>query len=253
MEHTEAKQAVLGKQKVSAMRKLYMLKFAGRCAVLVLCLLAALLQPKAFEALGDFTGRLSGLHLLWLAWMADMLLQLVYVKKHVPLGSQKLFSERYLPARAGIDPGRLQVYIKEKNKSAYQVFLIYAAGIMILGQLKKIGLLGDIGLFLFCVFFYVCDLICVLFWCPFRIFMKTRCCTECRIFNWDHLMMFSPLLFVDGFYAKSLVVTAAAVFFLWEYHIAVHPERFWEGTNEALRCDSCTDKLCSQYCGKKRY
>ena len=83
--------------------------------------------------------------------------------------------------------------------------------------------------------------------------MKTRCCTECRIFNWDHLMMFSPLLFVDGFYARSLVVMAAAVFILWEYCIMAYPERFWEMSNEALKCSSCTDKLCSQYCGKKRY
>ena len=66
-------------------------------------------------------------------------------------------------------------------------------------------------------------------------------------------MMFSPLLFVDGFYAKSLVVMAAAVFILWEYCIMAYPERFWEGSNEALKCSSCMDKLCSQYCNKKRY
>ena len=66
-------------------------------------------------------------------------------------------------------------------------------------------------------------------------------------------MMFSPLLFVDGFYARSLVVMATAVFILWEYRIMAYPERFWEGSNEALQCASCADKLCSQYCNKKRY
>lgn len=31
-----------------------------------------------------------------------------------------------------------------------------------------------------------------------------------------------------------------------------HPERFWEHSNEALRCSNCTDKLCTQYCQKLR-
>ncbi len=247
----QALETIAVKKKISPMRKFYILKFIGRCLVLAGCVLAAFWRPSMFAVLQDFKGKFSLLHILWLAWMGDMLLQLVYVKKHVPLGSQKLFRQRYLPVRRGFDAHKLQAYIKERTRSAYQVFLIYAAGIAVLGLLKKFGLLGDIALLVICAFFYVCDLICVLIWCPFRIFMKTRCCTECRIFNWDHLMMFSPLLFVDGFYARSLVVMAAAVFILWEYCIMVYPERFWEGSNEALQCRNCIDKLCSQYCGKR--
>lgn len=239
--------------KLSPMRKTYILKFIGRCCVLLFCIWLGLMCPQEFDILQDFTGRFSILHILWFVWMVDMVLQLVYVKNHVPLGSQKLFRQRYLPVREDFDAHALREYIRKRTKSAYQVFIIYALGIAVLGLLKKAGILNDHWLLVICAFFYVCDLICVLIWCPFRIFMKTRCCTECRIFNWDHLMMFSPLLFVDGFYAKSLVVMAAAVFILWEYCIMAYPERFWEGSNEALRCSSCTDKLCSQYCNKKRY
>ena len=241
------------KGKTSPMRKAYFLKFTGRCIVLVFCVALGVLRPQEFDILQDFTGRFSILHALWFVWMADMLLQLVYVKNHVPLGSQKLFRQRYIPVKGGFDGNELREYIRKRTKSAYQVFIIYAVGIAALGLLKKVGILNDIWLLVICVFFYVCDLICVLIWCPFRIFMKTRCCTECRIFNWDHLMMFSPFLFVDGFFARSLVVMALVVFLLWEYCIMVYPERFWEGSNEALQCSSCTDKLCSQYCGKKRY
>ena len=241
------------RQKTSAMRKTYIGKFIGRCLVFLFSIYLGLVKPAEFDVLKNFTGKVSILHLLWIVWMADMLLQLVYVKKHVPLGSQKLFRQRFIPARGGYDAHALRNYISTRTKSAYQVFLIYAAGIAVLGLLKHFKIIGDIALLVICAFFYVCDLICVLIWCPFRIFMKTRCCTECRIFNWDHLMMFSPLLFVDGFYARSLVVMAAAVFILWEYCIMAYPERFWEMSNEALKCSSCTDKLCSQYCGKKRY
>ena len=239
--------------KISPMRKTYIMKLIGRCLALIFCICLALMHPGQFNVLKDFTDSVSVLHILWFVWVVDMLVQLVYVKNHVPLGSQKLFRQRYLPVRGNFDAHALRDYIRRRTKSAYQVFMIYALGITALGVLKKVGVLNDIALLVICVFFYVCDLICVLIWCPFRIFMKTRCCTECRIFNWDHLMMFSPLLFVDGFYAKSLLVMAVVVFILWEYRIMAYPERFWEGSNEALKCSSCTDKLCSQYCNKKRY
>jgi len=239
--------------KISPMRRTYLMKFIGRCLVLVFFGLLGIFRPETFDVLQDFTGGFSVLHVLWLVWMVDMLLQLFYVKKHVPLGSQKLFRQRYIPVKGGFDAHALRDYIRGRTKSAYQIFLIYALGIGALGLLKRVGILNDIWLLVICAAFYVCDLICVLFWCPFRIFMRTRCCTECRIFNWDHIMMFSPLLFVDGFYAKSLLWMAVAVFLLWEYCIMAYPERFWEGSNEALQCSSCRDKLCSQYCNKKRY
>ena len=100
------------------------------------------------------------------------------------------------------------------------------------------------------IFFYVCDLICVLVWCPFRLLMKNKCCTTCRIFNWDHLMMFAPLIFIGGFFATSLVIMAIIAWLVWEVAVMIYPERFSELTNEALKCSECTDKLCTQYCQK---
>lgn len=34
--------------------------------------------------------------------------------------------------------------------------------------------------------------------------------------------------------------------------VLLYPERFWDGSNEALKCSACTDKLCTQYCRKLR-
>ena len=238
--------------KPSAMRKLYIWKLTGRILVLLAAVFLWRMQPSFFRPLeaGQFFRGFSLLHLLWAAWMMDMLLQVVYVKKHVPLGSQKLFRQRYVPARGKVDHFHLKEYMTKETKAAYKIFLLWAAAIGALGALHHAKVIDDVILFLISTFFYVCDLICVLIWCPFRIFMKNRCCTTCRIFNWDHLMMFSPLLFVDGFYARSLVIMAFAVWMLWEYAIMAYPDRFWEQSNEALQCSSCTDKLCSQYCGK---
>jgi hypothetical protein len=156
------------------------------------------------------------------------------------------------PIKEAIDHINLRKYIIETTKAAYKVFLIWAAAIVVLVVLRETEVINDAVLFLITAAFYVCDLICVLIWCPFRLMMKNRCCTTCRIFNWDHLMMFSPLIFAGGFYAISLVVLALAAWLVWEMCVMLFPERFWEFSNEALKCSQCTDKLCTQYCQKLR-
>lgn len=179
-----------------------------------------------------------------------MMAQLIPLKKHVPLGSQKLFAVRFRPILEKINVQALKQYIVNTTRSAFWVMLLWCALIACIGLLKFRGILNDRALFMISVIFYVCDLICVLIWCPFRLIMKNKCCTTCRIFNWDHLMMFSPMLLVEGFYAKSLLALAIAVWLVWEIFVALYPERFWEQTNGALKCVNCTDKLCMQYCRK---
>ena len=144
----------------------------------------------------------------------------------------------------------LKSYIKTITTSAYKVFIIWTIAIIGIGILYYMGIINKIWLFMISVFFYVCDLICVLIWCPFRLIMKNKCCTTCRIFNWDHIMMFSPLIFVGGFFSISLVVLAVLAWLIWELCVLIYPERFTEMTNVALRCSECTDKLCTQYCQK---
>ena len=143
-------------------------------------------------------------------------------------------------------------YVISTTKAAYKVFILWCLLIAALGVLYYTGVMDHAALFMVSVLFYVCDLICVLIWCPFRLIMKNKCCTTCRIFNWDHLMMFSPLVFVGGFYCTSLLVMSIAAFLVWEVCVMLYPERFWEFSNEALKCSSCTDKLCTQYCQKLR-
>ena len=182
-----------------------------------------------------------------------MVLQLIPVKTHISIGSQKVFESLFRPIKEKINYKNLKQYIKDTTKSAYKVMIIWILLTVVISILHLTGVIDTGVMILLSTFFYVCDLVCVLIWCPFRLIMKNKCCTTCRIFNWDHLMMFSPLIFVDGFYAKSLLWMSIGVFLLWEYRIMSYPERFWEGSNEALKCASCTDKLCSQYCGKKRF
>ena len=236
----------------SRIRKIYIAKLIGRCLILILGFYLCWKQRDVFGVMNDFWGGFSILHILWGIWMIDMLCQVFPVKDRIALGSQKLFEQRFRPIRDKINYQNLRNYIISTTKSAYKIFIIWAILIAVLGVLHFRGIVGDIFLLMTSMVFYVCDLICVLIWCPFRLIMRNKCCTTCRIFNWDHLMMFTPLLYVEGFYTRSLLVMSIAVWLLWEVSVMLYPERFWEFSNEALKCSNCTDKLCTQYCQKLR-
>lgn len=231
-----------------------MMRFVGRCAVLAACAVLWFAAPGQFEVLKGwrFFTQPSLLHALWAIWVGDMILQLIPAKKNIALGSKKLFKQYFTPARVKQDLNSLKRYIVATTKTAYKIFILWALLIAVLGWMYFRGWIDNVGLFMVSVLFYMCDLICVLFWCPFRLLLKNRCCTTCRIFNWDHIMMFTPMLFVRGFYAYSLIALALVVWIAWELSIILHPERFWFMSNETLRCQNCTDKLCIQYCHKLR-
>ena len=245
----------MSKASLSPIRRRYIARLIGRIVILVAGLTLCFLRPEIYGILQGwrFFERLSILHLLWLIWVFDMIEQLWPVGRHVALGSQKLFRNRFRPILERVSKEALKKHIASAARSALWVMILWCALIAGIGLLHAANLIGDIGLFMITLFFYVCDLICVLIWCPFRLIMKNRCCTTCRIFNWDHLMMFSPLLFVGGFYCWSLLLLSVAVWLVWESCILIYPERFWEQTNAALQCANCTDKLCTQYCQKLRH
>ena len=239
---------------MSDMRTRYALRLMGRVLILVIGILFCIYDPGQFDVLQGwrFFEGFTLLHLLWGIWVIDMAAQLFPLRTQISLGSQKLWKMRFQPLKEKFSVDALKKHIMSTTKAAYKVMLIWIALIAGIGYLHDSGVLSDVALFMTTVVFYVCDLICVLVWCPFRLTMGNRCCTTCRIFNWDHLMMFSPLLFFPSFFCWSLLGLSIAAWLVWELFVFLHPERFWEGANAALTCASCTDKLCTQYCRKLR-
>ena len=237
---------------VSEIRKRYIARLVLRCLIFVACIVLYFTHPHIFGILegGSFFEKPSIFHLLWLIWVADMIQQIIPLKSKVALGSQKLFANRFRPIREKVSRKALKAHITATTAAAYRVMIVWVLLIAAIGALYFTGIIGKSEMLLISVFFYVCDLICVLIWCPFRLIMKNKCCTTCRIFNWDHLMMFSPLVFVGGFFSLSLFIMSLVAWLIWELFVAIYPERFAEMTNAALRCSECTDKLCTQYCQK---
>ena len=239
---------------MSPTRKRYVIRLIARIIIFIAVLISYFLWPSGFLILegNNFFKTVSPFHLLWMIWIIDMILQIIPVKNKVALGSQKLFANRFRPIREKIHYDLLKNHVVSITKGAYKVFFIWVLFIAVIAGFYYGDILDKKWMFILSVFFYVCDLICVLIWCPFRLIMKNKCCTTCRIFNWDHIMMFSPLIFIGGFYGISLVVMAVLAWLVWEICVMVYPERFCEITNVALKCSECTDKLCTQYCKKLR-
>lgn len=239
---------------MSKTRRIYFLRLAGRCLIFIIALFLVAFKKEEFSILNgwDFFKKFSVLHILWGIWIMDMILQLIPVKAHISIGSQKIFSSLFKPIKEKINYKSLKKHIIDTTKSAYKVMVLWICLTVATSILYFTGVIDAAILLMISIFFYVCDLICVLIWCPFRLIMKNKCCTTCRIFNWDHLMMFLPLIVVNGFYSISLVIFSFIIWMCWEICVFTYPERFWENSNMALKCSECTDKLCTQYCRKLR-
>jgi len=239
---------------MSKTKGMYFFRLIGRILVFTIVILVYIFDQKMFEVADGwkFFKEFSPLHLLWMLWMLDMLIQLIPVKSHISIGSQKVFESLFKPIKEKINYKKLKQYIKDTTKTAYKVMLIWILLTALISILHLNGVMDTGMMILTATFFYVCDLICVLIWCPFRLIMHNKCCTTCRIFNWDHLMMFLPVVALNSFFSWSLVIFAFVIWLIWEICVFVYPERFWENSNMALKCSECTDKLCTQYCRKLR-
>lgn len=80
---------------MSITRKIYFARLAGRCVILAICIALSLLCKDCFSVLDGFGffQRLSPLHFLWGIWVIDMLLQIIPIKKKVPVGVPKTFHQ----------------------------------------------------------------------------------------------------------------------------------------------------------------
>ena len=165
------------------------------------------------------------------------------------MGSQKQHARNFRPS--GEEKPVLQSW-----KITLLVFVVWTAWNSVFGVLYFLGIIDQGILMLIALFYSVSDMICILFFCPFQTWMMhNRCCTTCRIYNWDFAMMFTPLMFIvvskneDGYYvnpfALALVAMALALLLRWEIAYHRHPERFSDATNLSIRCQNCEEKLCA--------
>ncbi len=176
---------------------------------------------------------------VWVFFVVEMVMRF-FPSRLESMGCQKQFKRNYRPVKGAAVPA------KGSWKTTAAVALVWLALNAAIGAAYFAGWIDRGILVLICIAFSVCDIICILFFCPFQTWiMKNRCCTTCRIYNWDFAMMFTPLVFMPDLYTYSLLGCAVALLLRWEITYLRHPERFHARTNACLDCASCEEKLCS--------
>ena len=177
------------------------------------------------------------MRLVWIVFVVEMILRF-FPSKLESMGCQKQFRRNYKPLHN-------QVHVSWFDKTAAVVLIFWLAFNSVIGGLYGIGIIDTGILVLISLAFSICDMICILFFCPFQTWiMKNKCCTSCRIYNWDYAMMFTPLVFSKDLLALSVFFFALLLLARWELTAYLHPERFSDTTNACLSCGNCKEKLC---------
>jgi len=186
---------------------------------------------------------INALEIIWAGFMVIMISHLfpTEMRSMALLKSKK---EKFVPVE-NYSEFELLKYVHDQNRKAWQVMLVWLIFNGIWALVYLLGFIGEAELLLLSGIYFLCDYICILFYCPFRSkIMKNKCCVNCRIYDWGHFMMFTPMLFIKNFFSWSLFFTSVIVLIRWELVYAKHPERFWEGSNRILQCANCKDKTC---------
>ena len=179
------------------------------------------------------------LMIVWMLGLAEIISRFFPFKLE-SMGCQKVFAKNYRPLAEAPDNTKADI-----RCSVALVAAIWIAFNAVFGFLYWKGIVDTGFMYLLCLFYSVCDMICILFFCPFQSwFMKNRCCTTCRIYNWDFPMMWTPMIFVGGWYGLSLLIPSLVLLARWEYVAHKYPERFSVAANACLKCKNCPEQLC---------
>ena len=222
------------RKKLSKICALHYVKLALRSILFVAVLVADILNRTDI-----LTNNVIIPMIVWIFFVVEMFFRF-FPSRLESMGCQKQFARNYEPVEGVTVP---------KNQSWKRTALVMFAWLALnalIGTLYLADIFDRGVLILIAIGYSICDIICILFFCPFQTwFMKNRCCATCRIYNWDFAMMFTPLVFIPSWYTYSLLGCAVALLLRWEITYRMHPERFSTATNKCLDCSRCEEKLCS--------
>ncbi len=227
------------------MLKVYLNKFIIRMAVFVFVYTLYIYDKNYMMELMQrpLFMNFSIIQILWLGAVL-MMINHLFPREPFTMALLKREEKNYIPVK---NYNRLELleYVQQQNITAWKVMLVWLCGNSVVGILYAVGILSVPDLLMLTVFYFLCDYICILFYCPFQYrIMGNKCCVNCRIYDWGHFMMFTPMVFIKNFYALSLFFISCVVLVHWELVCAKHPERFYEGSNSRLKCVNCKDKTC---------
>lgn len=227
------------RKKLSLISSLHYAKLIYRTALLILATVMYILSrvKRDGELFRGYEDSLWVLVLISVVYTAEMISRF-FPSRLESMGCQKQF-RRNLRRTDSATPRLMPWY------RTLAVVLSWLALNGVIGLLYRMKLIDEGIPVLISLGYGVCDMICILFFCPFQTFMmKNRCCTVCRIYNWDFAMMFTPYIFIRKPFTWGMLALSLLLLLRWEITYRLHPERFSESTNASLSCAHCREKLC---------
>lgn len=226
------------KFKLSLVSGWHYARLAYRSLLWIVCVVTYIIykinKPVVENVLKDNVYIFGGIGIVF---VVEMVLRFFPSKIESP-GCQKQFERNYQKT------GVTNITVHDNNGTML-VGIIWIVFNLIFGVLYALEIIDEGILIILSCTYSVCDMICILFFCPFQtLFLKNKCCSSCRIYNWDYAMIFTPLAFIRNWITWILVALSLVLFLRWEITFYKHPERFSETTNEYLKCANCTEKLC---------
>lgn len=239
-------------KKATEMMKAYIWKLGIRVLIFLFVFVFYVINK---ELLCEFVTQkiwngVTSIHVLWFVFMVMMIRHIFFSPKETM--ALRKATDKEFEEKPGYDRLAMYEYVHDQNIKAWKVLLIWLSVNAVFGILYLMDLIDNADLLMLTVFFFLCDYICILFYCPFQSeVMNNKCCVNCRIYDWGHFMMFTPMLFIKSFFSWSLFFTSLVVLIRWELIYAKYPERFWSGSNAKLSCANCNDKICKYKYKKK--
>ena len=227
------------KKSLSKTSAMHYTKLVFRLALFLIAL--AVYLYNRISGTGEYFGGLDKrpfiLSFIWIVFVGEMILRF-FPSKLESMGCQKQFRQSFVPTKNS-EPQNISW------KSTFSIVAAWVALNGLIGVLNYTAIIDEGILLLISLLYSACDMICILFFCPFQTwFMNNKCCTTCRIYNWDYAMMFTPLVFTKSPFYWSIFLCAIALLIRWEITYKLYPERFSEATNAGLSCANCSEKLC---------
>lgn len=226
--------------KLSVISSWHYVKLIFRSILFLVGLTVYILHQRSGADEDGLVNYAPALLLLWIAYALSMALRF-FPSVTESMGCQKQFAHNF----KSLSPGK-HGFVKPRKHGTLMVAASWAVLNGLIGLAHHLGWINKGILMLISLAYGVCDMVCILFFCPFQTWMmKNKCCTTCRIYNWDYAMMFTPMLFMGTFWGWSLLAMSLVLMARWEITFFRHPERFLESCNDSLACRNCQEKLCS--------
>lgn len=224
------------------MGKKTQLKLFIRSIILIVSTIIMMYDVNLFKSIMniEIIGSIKLHFIFWICLMYEMVVVMIPMFNNESY-SGKLYKKHYKEVK-NYDFAQLNVFTKENDKRAIRSAIFWIVLNICIGYLYIKFEIDEIYMYWLFLFFYWSDMFCINVWCPFhKIITKNKCCNECRIYNWGHLMYLTPLIHIKSIYTYSLITIGVFIFVQWEYLNKKYPERFSSVSNESLRCSTCNN------------